>query len=198
MANVFIVYCHPSDNSFTHAVCDAFVRGVADAGHAYEVSDLYAMGFDPTLSEREYAREAFYDCDLPVPDDVVAEQRKINRCDVIAFIYPVFWTEAPALLTGWFQRVWTYGFAYGDDARMRTLDKALCLVTMGGRLTDAIRREQVDAMKTVMLGDRIAARARSSDMIVFDGMSRGGETLQLRNQRFDAFTRQAYEIGLRL
>lgn len=39
---VFIVYCHPSEDSFTRHVRDAFIRGIVDAGHEYVLSDLYA------------------------------------------------------------------------------------------------------------------------------------------------------------
>jgi putative NADPH-quinone reductase len=41
------VYAHPKPKSFTHAVLEEFTRGLADAGHEYEVNDLYANGFDP-------------------------------------------------------------------------------------------------------------------------------------------------------
>ena len=65
------------------------------------------------------------------------------------------WTSSPAMLEGWFQRVWTYGFAYGDKASMKCLEKAIFLITMGGSLKDKVRRNQLEAMKTVMVGDRI-------------------------------------------
>ena len=45
---------------------------------------------------------------VPEPSPIVPK----NMCD--AFIYPVFWTEAPAKLVGWFDRVWSYGLAYGE------------------------------------------------------------------------------------
>lgn len=177
---------------------DAFIKGLAEAGHDIEVSDLYAMKFDPVFSETEYRREAFYRADMPVPSDVIAEQRKINSADVIAFIYPVFWTECPALLTGWFQRVWTYGFAYGSAPAMKQLDKALFLVTMGGSMKDTVRLEQIEAMKTVMIGDRIHDRAKSAEMVVFDEMTRGYGNDNNRAERIKSFTQQAYTIGLTL
>ena len=48
--HVLVVYAHPNPESFTHAVLDQIVRGLADAGYSYEVLDLYAIGFDPVFS----------------------------------------------------------------------------------------------------------------------------------------------------
>ena len=118
---VFIVYCHPSEDSFTKEVRDCFVAGLEHSGHNYIISDLYSMNFNADISEDEYLREAYYKRSLPVPADVRAEQEKINASDAIAFIYPVFWTDVPAKLKGWFDRVWTYGFAYGEDRTMKQL-----------------------------------------------------------------------------
>ena len=193
--HVFIVYCHPDDKSFTAKVGTNFVRGLEVAGHTYEIADLYAGNFDCVMTKDEYKREAFYDMTAPVSDDVRAQQQKINRADAIAFIYPVFWTEAPARLTGWFQRVWTYGFAYGEKRRMKTLKKALFLVTMGGSLKDEVRQKQVEAMKTVMVGDRIGDRAQSAEFVVFDEMTHGCENEENREERVEKFTQKAFELG---
>lgn len=92
---VFVVYCHPCNNSFTF------------------------------MSEDEYIREGFYQFDCPISEDVLIEQQKINNADAIVFIYPDFWTASPAMLEGWFQRVWSYGFAYGDNPSMKYLEKAI-------------------------------------------------------------------------
>ena len=135
--HIFIVYCHPSEDSFTRHVRDEFIRGLQSAGHTYEISDLYKMNFQTDMSEAEYLRESNYNDKLPLSGDVIAEQEKINRCDVIVFIYPVFWTEAPAKLVGWFDRVWTYGFAYGDR-KMEKLKKAIFLVVAGHSMTQLL------------------------------------------------------------
>ena len=39
--NVFVVYCHPSENSFTSEVKNSFLQELKDAGHHYVISDLY-------------------------------------------------------------------------------------------------------------------------------------------------------------
>lgn len=188
---VFIVYCHPSEDSFTRHVRDAFIRGIVDAGHEYVLSDLYAMGFRTDMSEQEYLRDANYTTEPPLAADVLAEQAKVNAADAVAFIYPVFWTEAPAKLVGWFDRVWTYGFAYGERT-MKTLDKALFLVTAGNRMERLVQFGLLDSMKKVMLGDRLFNRVRTSDFVVFDGMTK---KLESRLEHWDTNLQTAYEKG---
>ena len=186
---VFIVYCHPSEDSFTRHVRDAFIRGIVDAGHEYVLSDLYAMGFRTDMSEQEYLRDANYTTEPPLAADVLAEQAKVNAADAVAFIYPVFWTEAPAKLVGWFDRVWTYGFAYGERT-MKTLDKALFLVTAGNKMERLVQFGLLDSMKKVMLGDRLFNRVRTSDFVVFDGMTK---KLESRLEHWDTNLQTAYE-----
>ena len=50
---VLTVFAHPSPKSFCHAVLERFDAGLRDAGHTNEVVDLYAIGFDPVLRERD-------------------------------------------------------------------------------------------------------------------------------------------------
>ena len=196
--NVLIVYCHPSKNSFTHEVKEEFIRGLSSAGNTFEISDLYQMNFNETLSEKEYLREGFYDKSQPIDNDVLSEQKKIQNADAMVFIYPTFWTEAPAKLVGWFQRVWTYGFAYGEPSQMKQLDKAIFLVTFGGSSKDPVRKDQIEAMKTVMIGDRIHQRAKKSKMVIFDEMTRGYGNDENRTNRCERFLRQAFEIGQKI
>lgn len=192
---VLVVYCHPSNNSFTHAVKEAFVKGLEEAGHTYEVSDLYADNFNPIMSETEYIREGFYRLEDSIADDVLREQLKINNADMIVFIYPDFWTASPAMLEGWFQRVWTYGFAYGDEPTMKLLEKAVFLITMGGSLHDEIRQVQLEAMKTIMVGDRIRNRAKKCEVYVFDEMTRGYGNDENREKRITEFSQEAYDLA---
>ena len=69
------------------------------------------------------------------------------------------------------------------------------LVTMGGALKDEIRREQLEAMKTVMVGDRIRNRAKACEVFVFDQMTRGYGNDNNRNERIEKFSRKAYDIA---
>ena len=188
---IFIVYCHPSEDSFTKNMCDAFIKGVTDSGNEYIISDLYKMGFQTDMTEEEYIRDANYRNTPNVAKDVLAEQEKINSSDAIAFIYPVFWTEAPAKLVGWFDRVWTYGFAYGEKT-MKELDKAVILCSAGNPIEHLEEYGLLDSMKRVMLGDRLFGRAKQMEFIVFDNTSRENE---LREKNWDVNLQKAYEIG---
>ena len=110
---------------------------------------------------------------------------------LIYFIYPVFWTEAPAKLVGWFDRVWTFGFAYGTK-RMKLLEKALILATTGNTKERLEKSGLLYSMKKVMLGDRLFERVKQSDFVVFDAMSR---ELESRTANWEKYITQAYNHG---
>ena len=189
---VFIVYCHPSEDSLTRHIRDSFIQGLESKGHSCILSDLYKMNFKTDISEAEYIREACYQKELPVPEDVLTEQEKINASDVIAFIYPIFWSEAPAKLKGWFDRVWTFGFAYGENRTMKQLEKALVLVSAGNTTEYFHSTGLGEAMKKVFLEDRLFDRVKHKEMVFFDATSR---ELEERKLNWDKHLNRAFDIG---
>ena len=189
---MFIVYCHPSNDSLTREVRDSFIAGLESAGHSYTMSDLYAMNFVSDMSEEEYKREAFYRRGLPLPPDVKAEHEKINAADAIVFIHPVFWTDAPAKLVGWLNRVWTYGFAYGEAREMKQLEKGLVLCVAGNTLEYFQRTGLGEAMRRVFLDDRFFDRVKKKELIILDATSR---ELPEREANRDRHLRRAFEAG---
>jgi NAD(P)H dehydrogenase (quinone) len=168
VVHVHVVYAHPSERSFTREILDAFLGGLGDAGHTHTLSDLYAMQFRSELTLEEYERESAYRSDSPVPEDVAAEQAKLNAADVWAFVYPVWWADCPARLKGWFDRVWTAGFAH-TPAGLRAARKAFVLCTAGYTVAELTSSGCYQAMRTTMLTDRIGGRARSGEFVVFGG-----------------------------
>jgi len=175
VTQVHIVYAHPGAGGFTRDVLDAFRGGLADAGHAATVSDLDAMNFRAEITAEEYERESGYRADAPVPDDVAAEQARLNAADVWAFIYPVWWADCPARLKGWFDRVWTVGFAY-RPLRVRVARQALALCTAGYSVAELEASGVHQAMRSVMLTDRIGERAQSSEFVVLGGSVLAGDS----------------------
>jgi len=192
---VFIVYCHPSRDSLTREVRDSFIAGLQGAGHDYILSDLYAMNFSSDMAEDEYLREAFYRRELPLPFDIKAEQEKVNASDAIVFIYPVFWTEAPSKLVGWFDRVWTFGFAYGENRAMKTLEKGLVLCVAGNTLEYFEKTGLGEAMKKIMLEDRLFDRVKQKEMIILDASSRELAERELNRAKH---LKKAFEAGRKL
>jgi len=65
--NVLTVFAHSGSGSFCHAVLDRFGAGLREAGHVNEVVDLYAIGFDPVLRERDNPNWM----DADAPEDVL-------------------------------------------------------------------------------------------------------------------------------
>ena len=49
------------------------------------------------------------------PKDVRRQQEKVARAEGLIFVAPIYWMGLPAILKGWFERVFTYGFAYTLD-----------------------------------------------------------------------------------
>ncbi|OHX12326.1 hypothetical protein BI347_01500 [Chromobacterium sphagni] len=45
--------------------------------------------------------------------DVAEEQRKLLAADAVILLFPLWWYGIPAILKGWFERVYAYGFGYG-------------------------------------------------------------------------------------
>lgn len=191
---VLVVYCHPSKTSFTHRVKEEFVKGLQYANHEYDISDLYEMSFNEVLSEEEYLREAYYKSEIPVAEDVLIEQKKVQEADAIAFIYPVFWTEAPAKLVGWFDRVWTCGFAYNPEPQMKIFKKAIFIAIAGKTLQTLEETGEKEAMETVMLGDRVRHRAKEKKMVILDEMTHWNEEAY-RNSKINQHLQDVYELG---
>jgi len=106
--HVLLVYCHPSRGSFCGVVLEQFADGLTRVGHTHEVADLYAEGFDPVFNAGDYGQ--FHG--RPMPGDVTAEQARVDRADAVALVSPVWWLSLPAMLKGWFDRVWSNGWAY--------------------------------------------------------------------------------------
>ena len=105
---ILVVYAHPNPKSFNHAILEEFTRGLKDGGHTFEVVDLYGVDFDPRVKLEELAQFS----GGQVAKDAVDQQQKVASADALAFIHPMWGWTFPAILKGWLDRVFSYGFAY--------------------------------------------------------------------------------------
>ena len=134
--NVLIVYAHPNPLSFNQSILRVVDNAFKKKGATVRLKDLYAERFDPVLGEAQLSLQN----EGKLPDEIKREQEQITWADTIVVIYPLWWFDRPAILKGWFDRVFTNGFAFnydGSDVKGLLKDKrALVIVTAGGTKED--------------------------------------------------------------
>jgi NAD(P)H dehydrogenase (quinone) len=192
--NVLIIYAHPSSKSFTHDIFEAIVNGLQLSNHQVEISDLYKMNFQSDMTEIEYEREGFANTTLPIPEDIIKEHQKIEKADCIIFLYPVWWSDCPAKLKGWFDRVYSVGYAYGYDEnghkiqRMKKIKLGLVICT-AGHSNDFLEEIGIaESMRKIMINDRLGVRFEKKEMIIL------GDTLNKQKVRSE-YLNNMLELG---
>ena len=147
--NVLIVFAHNEPRSFNAAMKDLSVSTLEAAGHAVQVSDLYAMGFNPVASAADFSERANPDYLVyaleqrhaygkgALAPDIAAEVDKVKWADLIIFNFPIYWYGMPAIMKGWIDRVFISGLCYGGR---RIYDRgglkgksALLAISLGGQ-----------------------------------------------------------------
>lgn len=175
---VLIVYSHPSNTkSYTSEVLRQLEESLKGQNITYEISDLYEMDFQSDMTEEEYEREGLVKKDLPIPEDVKREQEKIETSDCIIFLYPVWWSDCPAKLKGWFDRVYSVGYAYGyneadpiEKQNSMTQLKYGLVICTAGHPTEFLDEIGIShSMRNVMLDDRLGKRFARKEMLILGG-----------------------------
>ena len=106
-----LVLAHPRGDSLTAQIADRAHGRLATEGLAVDLLDLHAEGFDPRMTpadEPDWANR-----DKGYSAEVKAHMRRIDAADSIVVVFPIWWYAPPAILKGWIDRVWNYGYAYG-------------------------------------------------------------------------------------
>jgi NAD(P)H dehydrogenase (quinone) len=121
--HTLVVTAHPSPRSLTAELARVAGSALEGSGYSVETSDLYAMGWDPAVRLEDYrdpgeeetvtlrSRHA-HDAGALAPE-IVVEQDKVCRADLLVLAFPMWWHGMPAILKGWFDRVFINGFAFG-------------------------------------------------------------------------------------
>ncbi len=192
---VHVIYCHPSITSVTHDIKEAYLKGLNEKDIQYTITDLYESKFNTDISEKEYLRENNnIHCELS--KDVQSEQEKINNADILTFIFPLFWMDAPSKLVGYFTRVFTKGFRYDHDdgrkAAMKKMKQTNFLISAGSGYEDLERDGKIKALETVFVKDRMSQKTEKCKMYFFCETTYNKEIL-LNNRR--KYSKMAYEIG---
>lgn|ERR1700722_8760713 len=132
---VLVVYCHPDKTSFAAALHVTVTEALAASGHAITDLDLYDEGFNPIFNMND---RAIYG-DAPAYHQAMERYaRQLAEADAIVLVYPAWWYGMPAMLKGYFDRVWAPGIAYDvaedgslDTSRLKRIRRIGVVTTYG-------------------------------------------------------------------
>jgi putative NADPH-quinone reductase len=133
--NVLLVTAHPLADSLCAALAERAAAALAEAGHVVVREDLYAQAFAPALTSME--RASYYASEYAAAA-VAGQAERLLAADAIVLVFPTWWFGFPAILKGWFDRVWGPGIAYdhADDLgpikpRLGKLRRVLAVTSLG-------------------------------------------------------------------
>lgn len=108
--NMLVIYAHPVPTSFNAAVFETVTRSLTSAGHQVRAVDLYAEEFQPVLTRAD--REAYLENTDYLSDQVRDHIDNLKWADGLVFVFPTWYYGPPAILKGWFERVWLPGVTF--------------------------------------------------------------------------------------
>ncbi|WP_100446543.1 NAD(P)H oxidoreductase [Glycomyces xiaoerkulensis] len=106
-----VVVAHHRPDSLTVHIGERVASRLAEAGFEVDVLDLHREHFDPRMNVED--QPDWSDRDKVYSELTRSHQDRLLAADVIVPVFPVYWFSVPAILKGWIDRVWGYGFAYG-------------------------------------------------------------------------------------
>jgi putative NADPH-quinone reductase len=106
---VLVLHSHPVEESFGAALHRQTIESLKAAGHEVDDCNLYAEGFDPVLSRHD--RKIYHD--YPANTEAVKLYvERLQRAEALVIVAPVWNFGFPAILKGYFDRVWLPGVAF--------------------------------------------------------------------------------------
>ena len=123
--HVLIIHAHNEPQSFNTAMKNLALEQLQAEGHTVDVSDLYAMKWNPIASAADfgsrvnseyltYALEQRHNyLRGTLASDIQMELAKLLKADLVIFNFPVYWFSMPAIMKGWIDRVLVSGVCYG-------------------------------------------------------------------------------------
>ena len=132
--------------SFTSVLCQTFNEELERRGHQQTTVDLYQQSFNPVMQGGDFNQ--FFE--KPLPEEIIEFHELLRRTDLLAFFYPIWWNDMPAIMKGWIDRVFAKGFAYEvypeGTKGILPVNKAFLFCTLGNKKED-IHPKLEDAMR---------------------------------------------------
>ncbi len=109
---ILLVLAHPLEESFAASVAGTVRRKLEANGHTVDLMDLYREDFDPRLAPSERARYFEPDYD---PSEAEPYVSRLKQAEGLVLVFPQWWFNFPAILKGFFDRVFAPGVAFEND-----------------------------------------------------------------------------------
>ncbi len=133
---VAIIYSNHQSGNFNEQLLNRLKEQLLNDGHEFVIRDLYALDFNPVLRTSDFEKNA---AGQPA-EDIAKEQSFVRWADILLFIYPVWWGGMPAIVKGYIDRIFSWGFAYKSSGKgvypLLSDKKAIVMSTMGQARAD--------------------------------------------------------------
>ncbi|MET0359141.1 MAG: NAD(P)H-dependent oxidoreductase [Pararhizobium sp.] len=143
MARILLIHAHPVETSYSAQLRDVARKALEARGHAVDLLSLYDEGFDAVLSREE--RLNYHDEAINITPEIAPYVARIRAADAVVLVHPVWNFGLPAILKGFFDRVFVPGVAF----RMAAGDK--------GKLVRILHNVKTVAVITTYGGPRFRA-----------------------------------------
>ncbi|AXX92137.1 NAD(P)H dehydrogenase [Malaciobacter molluscorum LMG 25693] len=117
-----VVLAHPLENSLCCHLARETIKYLENKGYQVTVKDLYKESFNPILTKDE--RDSYYEKQFnlsKLKDDII----QLEEAESLVLIFPTWWFSFPAILKGWFDRVWAPGHAYNHASDLGAITPCL-------------------------------------------------------------------------
>ena len=105
-----IIHADPGSHNLSAAVRDRMAEILVSRGWEVEVRNLYEDSFNPVATAEEVSFSKHTEDSLD--PQVLEYQTLVKQADALILVYPLWWKQPPAMLKGWQDRVFSYGFAF--------------------------------------------------------------------------------------
>jgi putative NADPH-quinone reductase len=126
-----VVHSHPLTDSYNHALFRIIVDQLQDR-HQVVATDLYRERFSPVMTEAE--RRSYYQ-PAYAEEEVAHLVGQLRQANGIIFCFPHWWFSMPAMLKGYFDRVWAPGAAFKHDLDGGRIEPLLTNIKLFGVVT---------------------------------------------------------------
>ncbi len=140
MTRALVLFAHPCPESFSAALHTRVVETLTARGWEVDDCDLNAEGFSPVLTEAE--RRGYHDVG-PNLAPVQPYVERVQAAQALVLVFPVWNFGYPAILKGFFDRVFLPGVSFRLEAgkvrpNLTHIRKLAAVTTYGGTRLRAI------------------------------------------------------------